>query len=679
MMYKLAFATVVFVLFSESGIAAPRANQNKSIESAVVAVNPLRVLGPVNRMVLGNNALGYLHRESVYSAKGAGLWDPNMRVPVPGLVNLARTAGVSNIRWPGGCGVHTFNWKLTVGPIETRPKQPFGLGEFLEAAEAINAEPVITLADYWGDEKDAADLVEYLNAPVGRNPNGGIDWAAVRAKQGHVEPYGVRWFEYGNETYHGNHVSGTATTGLRMGPEEYVVRFRSVVAAMKEVDPSIHLGAVLNDETFFPLSAWSETVIKGTGDIADFFIYHAYLPIFGGNDGVPPSEELFDIAFASAEQFSIFFTRLRAEIKRVTGRYVPLGITEFNGHFVQERPKPYRLTLGTAVLVSDMVFTFLNPDSGVAFANYWQLSNEYWGMVRGYGVPYVKRPAYYIFQMLNEHLEDQIVEARIASVGYRTKGGFGVLATGNTPSKFEMKKSELVTAQWKTGFVIGAKADVDDSGVLSVQLPSAFELNYYQSRIRLPVISGMGYRVTAEIRTAGLAKSGAQLEVIDDRGWNATKSSSLSDLVRSSSWLPVTVDYVTLPDSKGIEIRLRRMGGVAEGGRMEVRNVRIQSFVPDRVGIVPYVSALATKSSNKFSVFLVNRNVSAPVQVKLEGIPAGTDTAWTLSGPSVDSDNEIYPDEVVPKPIAVARQAGGLVVTLPAHSFSVISTVLSQR
>ena len=42
-------------------------------------------------------------------------------------------------------------------------------------------------------------------APVGSNPNGGIDWAVVRATQGHPEPYGVRWFEYGNESYHGGH------------------------------------------------------------------------------------------------------------------------------------------------------------------------------------------------------------------------------------------------------------------------------------------------------------------------------------------------------------------------------------------------------------------------------------------------------------------------------------------
>ena len=36
---------------------------------------------------------------------------------------------------------------------------------------------------------DAADLVEYCNAPNnGSNPNGGTDWAAVRAQNGHPQP-----------------------------------------------------------------------------------------------------------------------------------------------------------------------------------------------------------------------------------------------------------------------------------------------------------------------------------------------------------------------------------------------------------------------------------------------------------------------------------------------------------
>ena len=53
-----------------------------------------------------------------------------------------------------------------------------------------------------GSAADAADLIEYLNAPADgdvTNPNGGVDWAEVRAANGHPKPYGVTRFEIGNE------------------------------------------------------------------------------------------------------------------------------------------------------------------------------------------------------------------------------------------------------------------------------------------------------------------------------------------------------------------------------------------------------------------------------------------------------------------------------------------------
>ena len=51
-----------------------------------------------------------------------------------------------------------------------------------------------------GNVKDALELFEYLNAEVGEDPDGdGVDWAAVRAANGHPEPYGVTRFEIGNE------------------------------------------------------------------------------------------------------------------------------------------------------------------------------------------------------------------------------------------------------------------------------------------------------------------------------------------------------------------------------------------------------------------------------------------------------------------------------------------------
>ena len=61
-----------------------------------------------------------------------------------------------------------------------------------------------------GDALDAADMVEFLNAKQGTNPNGGVAWADKRAELGHPEPFGIRYFEIGNENNQGGD-DGTAS------------------------------------------------------------------------------------------------------------------------------------------------------------------------------------------------------------------------------------------------------------------------------------------------------------------------------------------------------------------------------------------------------------------------------------------------------------------------------------
>ena len=69
--------------------------------------------------------------------------------------------------------------------------------------------------------QDAADLVEYLNAPQGSHPNGGTAWADVRAKNGHPEPYGIRYFEIGNEMYCGVSDSGSTRPVRTSAPSRH--------------------------------------------------------------------------------------------------------------------------------------------------------------------------------------------------------------------------------------------------------------------------------------------------------------------------------------------------------------------------------------------------------------------------------------------------------------------------
>ncbi|MBM4049583.1 MAG: hypothetical protein FJ279_31190, partial [Planctomycetes bacterium] len=310
-------------------------------KAATITVNVGQVVGKVNPWVFGNNMLGYQktawqHARPEYADRGSGVWDPDRRCSVPEMVALAKNAGLSVSRWPGGCGVHLFDWKKTVGPLDKRPEQRFGLPEFLQNCADIGAVPLITLADYHGTAQDAADMVEYLNAPNdGKRP-----WAALRASDGHLEPWDVVWFEYGNETEHGDH------HGKKMTAREYAENYLAYQRAMKAVDSRVKLGAVI--ATGFPaLKDWARPVLAAIGKDVDFVIHHSYKPGYSSNDGKPDAKTLLALGLAGADQIQDYYDEMNALVRETTGgRDVRIAVTEFNGHFVQEKPAPYRHCLG---------------------------------------------------------------------------------------------------------------------------------------------------------------------------------------------------------------------------------------------------------------------------------------------------------------------------------------------
>lgn len=105
---------------------------------------------------------------------------------------------------------------------------------------------------------EAADWVKYTNAPNdGSNPRGGVDWAAVRAANGHPEPYRVKFWELGNEL-------GCS----KIDPRFYANAIKEVAMAMKAVDPTIKIGVVddcdRNERSFY------RTIQEIAGEYFDF-------------------------------------------------------------------------------------------------------------------------------------------------------------------------------------------------------------------------------------------------------------------------------------------------------------------------------------------------------------------------------------------------------------------------
>ena len=174
----------------------------------VLTVSPTKEERSIDRGTIGIN-----HR---YAFNGYGSFDSTTMKMKDEFTELYKDAGFGSIRYPGGTISNLFRWKESIGPKEERVNQihgfynnpgqggiapNFGLTEVADFAyrDDIQSEIVYVYGFGRGSAQDAADLVEYLNAPAGSNPGGGVAWADIRKENGHAEPYNVRYFEIGNE------------------------------------------------------------------------------------------------------------------------------------------------------------------------------------------------------------------------------------------------------------------------------------------------------------------------------------------------------------------------------------------------------------------------------------------------------------------------------------------------
>lgn len=626
---------------------------------------------PVNRMVLGTNHISYPNLRnritngvSEHHDTGFGVWDPAKNRSVPEMAAYMKSAGAVVQRFPGGCGAHYFDWKKMVGTPETRPNQKFGIPEFLKLCEETGAVPIIPLPDYTSNAKEAAELVEYLNSPDdGKHP-----WAAKRTADGRREPWNVIYFECGNETYHGNHRKGKESRGI--AAKAYALRYKDFRKAMRAVDPKIRLGAVWHDEE------WNTTLIRSNPEGVDFIAPHIYIGGYGNNDGNPAPEQLFTIMFGGVREVGRKLQIFRRQIKESGGKPMPIAVTELNSHFTQEKPVPYRLTLGSALIYADILRQLLYaPD--VLMGNYWQFSNEYWGMIKGHKPPYVERPAYHVARLFNSYLLDELLVPQVKTPVFDSPGGYGVpRANSQKAAKESGNSTNLLKPQrWKVIDTKEFRHIEHSDGTLEVIFDTDANLNYYHaSKMIQGVYPLYGYRLTGEVRVEGMAgSSGAALQLGDGRGFNLTRSASCSGGTLSSEWKKLETIYTPLVDTTSLVIQLRRMNGTGKG-RMFFRNLKVEQTVPENLGPSPLVEVTASRSKDgrKIGLLILNKSIkkSEKVTIKIPG--AKVVNAETLTAKSVISTNEQNPREVYPRPLEVKNCGREITIQAAPHSLSAL-------
>ena len=555
----------------------------------------------------------------------------------------------------------------------------FGIDEFLSTCMIIGSEPVITV-NYYAGPDEAADLVEYVNTPNdGTNPRGGMDWAGVRAKNGHPEPYGIRFFEIGNEVMHGFHDGPLTKEAKPVSAVIYARDFLRFSQLMRQVNSSILIGVVGGEEQ------WNKKILEIAGREVDFVIAHTYFPgSFDPSKEKFSSRDFFKYLLASPPRISAHYKRLLDLIDISSGRpgKVGIAVTEYNCSYSFNQPLPYRHTLGNALHIADLLSVMIELENRIVMANFWQFINEHWGAVSGPVEPFtqgplVRRPQYYPFQMYADFFQPVLLKTEVRSPSYRT-GEFKKLAPSFGSAYVEKKvisDNLLRGRSWKLHPLKNVSHRVNEDELV-IKFNSQPDQNYYHAWIEVVVKPKTHYLLKGEIKTEKIfGPAGVALEIINsDESSTLTSTLFTGRLSGSNDYTNVQCAYFTLPDCNKIKIRARRTRG--GGGTARIKNVELYEIIPESFPAVPYLSVNASRSDDGKMVCLmvVNKHPDSPLfsEVDIPGFDYQEAVEiHTLNGPSLEATNEINPGNVGITSRQIQAQ-NKLIIGFPPHSFSAV-------
>lgn len=268
----------------------------------------------------------------------------NLRGMRRDVVEALKPMRISIMRYPGGCFADYYHWKIGLGPRDSRPEfwsaawnewnpNDFGVDEYMDLAKELGFEGHITTNYISGTAEEAAQWVEYANGSAETSMGN------LRVRNGHPEPYRIKFWAVGNEGP--AFCSGEWTGGTKL--TDYFRRFQDYKNAMQKVDPSVRVMAssVGNPDWARDLKQALHVDLLATS-------------IYTGEPQMRSATQLCDLDdfYRKVVAEPPSFARKLEENIRAMGDLLPqdhpfLAITEFNSWWLSEKVDPdYRLSNG---------------------------------------------------------------------------------------------------------------------------------------------------------------------------------------------------------------------------------------------------------------------------------------------------------------------------------------------
>jgi len=323
------------------------------------------------------------------------------------VIEVLRPMRISVLRYPGGCYADYYHWQDGIGPRDKRPERwstvwrewnsnDFGTDEYAELARLLGFSGHITANYISGTAQEAAQWVEYTKGPV-NTPMG-----RLRARNGHAEPYGIKFWAVGNEAP--TLCSEEYTGGTKLS--DYARRFRNYEAAMKKVDPSIRVMA-----SSVGRPQWVRQMLQTMP--VDLLATSIYTGPYGRVKQICDPNDFYQKVVAEPLEFG---RKLEANIN-AAGSLLPgrpfFAITEFNSWWLPETQDPdYRLANG--LYFASIFNTLLRESQHIFLAEACSLINVQ-GMIEVNPAAIKLTPPYFAYVLYANHIGSEVVKTLATS------------------------------------------------------------------------------------------------------------------------------------------------------------------------------------------------------------------------------------------------------------------------
>jgi alpha-N-arabinofuranosidase len=336
------------------------------------------------------------------------------------------------LRWPGGCFADSYDWHDGIGPADKRPQRAafwdqqdtnqYGLHEFMSTCRAIGCQPYLAADLRTLPARDFYQWVEYCNAPSTPDPDtGGVNaLAAMRAKNGSPEPFNVRYWGVGNETWG---CGGSQTA------EEYGALYRRFTEWVPKFGRGeqrnlrlIACGANGDD------ARWTANVMRSIGEPHAPFGFSTHYYTSGSAKKFADGDAL---VFDEPTYYDLL-ARAAVMERIITDSWSALGETDHN-HRVKivmdewgawyskstELSQHYNLsqqnTMRDALLAGITLDIFQRHADKMAMANIAQTINCIHSLMLAQGDRFTVTPTFHVFKMYMPHMGAQSLQVAFAA------------------------------------------------------------------------------------------------------------------------------------------------------------------------------------------------------------------------------------------------------------------------